>query len=104
MADNVKETPRWREWLSEKLNPIQPTIASMNPYVVPETIVEFEQAYREIEIIHRAIDMVINATSLGLNEKDEINLSFPKASGSKLFYDIIYNPKETNFLKQGKKS
>ena len=48
-------------------------------------------------------DIVINATSLGLNEKDEINLSFPKASGSKLFYDIIYNPKETNFLKQGKK-
>ena len=48
-------------------------------------------------------DIVINATSLGLNKKDEINLSFPKASGSKLFYDIIYNPKETNFLKQGKK-
>ncbi len=61
MADNINETPRWREWLSQKLNPIQPTIASMNPYVVPETIVEFEQAYREIEIIHRSIDMVINA-------------------------------------------
>ena len=60
MAD-TNETSRWREWLSQKLNPIQPTIASMHPYVVPETIVEFEQAYREIEIVHRSIDMVINA-------------------------------------------
>ena len=60
MAD-TNQTSRWREWLSQKLNPIQPTIASMHPYVVPETIVEFEQAYREIEIVHRSIDMVINA-------------------------------------------
>ena len=48
-------------------------------------------------------DLIINATSLGLNENDEINLDFSKVGQNKLFYDVIYNPKETNFLKMGKK-
>ena len=61
MAVIKNETPRWREWLSEKLNPAQPSIASLEPYASPETIVDFEQAYREIEIIHRAVEMVIAA-------------------------------------------
>jgi|TARA_Y100001938_G_scaffold27379_2_gene36907 HK97 family phage portal protein len=61
LAEITKETPRWREWLSEKLNPAQPSIASLEPFASPETIVDFEQAYREIEIIHRAVEMVISA-------------------------------------------
>ena len=47
-------------------------------------------------------DLVINATSLGLDKKDEINLDFSKIKNGKLFYDVIYNPKETNFLKKAK--
>ena len=47
-------------------------------------------------------DMVINATSLGLDNKDEINLDFSKIEKGKLYYDVIYNPKETNFLKKAK--
>ena len=47
-------------------------------------------------------DMIINATSLGLNKKDEIGLNFKNINKQKLFYDVIYNPKETNFLKTGK--
>ncbi len=46
-------------------------------------------------------DVVINATSLGLN-KEKINLDFSNVGKNKLFYDVIYNPKETNFLKKGK--
>jgi len=56
-----KETPQWRQWLSEKLNPAQASIASLEAYASPETIVEYEQAYRDIEVVHRAIEMVINA-------------------------------------------
>ena len=48
-------------------------------------------------------DLIINATSLGLNENDEIDLDFSKVGQNKLFYDVIYNPHETNFLKIGKK-
>ena len=47
-------------------------------------------------------DMIINATSLGLNKKDDIGLIFKDMNKEKLFYDVIYNPKETNFLKTGK--
>ncbi len=47
-------------------------------------------------------DVIINATSLGLNQ-ESINLDFSKFANNKLFYDVIYNPEETNFLKEGKK-
>jgi len=47
-------------------------------------------------------DMIINATSVGLNKNDKIDLDFSKIGNNKLFYDIIYNPNETNFLKIGK--
>tara|TARA_Y100001958_G_scaffold139669_1_gene113728 strand:+ start:1899 stop:2693 length:795 start_codon:yes stop_codon:yes gene_type:complete len=47
-------------------------------------------------------DIIINATSLGLNN-ETINLDFSKFGNNKLFYDVIYNPVETNFLKEGKK-
>ncbi len=48
-------------------------------------------------------DVIINATSLGLNQDDKINLDFTKVGKNKLFYDVIYNPSETNFLSIGKK-
>ena len=48
-------------------------------------------------------DMIINATSLGLKKEDNLNLDFSTVSGNKFFYDVIYNPNETNFLKIGKK-
>ena len=47
--------------------------------------------------------MIINATSLGLNKNDQIDLDFSEIGTNKFFYDVIYNPKETNFLKTGKK-
>ena len=46
-------------------------------------------------------DVIINATSIGLND-EIINLDFSKSGKNKLFYDVIYNPVETNFLKAGK--
>ena len=47
-------------------------------------------------------DVIINATSLGLNN-EFINLDFSKVGKNKLFYDVIYNPSQTNFLKEGKR-
>ena len=47
-------------------------------------------------------DMIINATSVGLNRDDLIDLDFSKIGNNKFFYDLIYNPNETNFLKTGK--
>ena len=47
-------------------------------------------------------DVIINATSLGLN-KEDFKLDFSKYGSNKLFYDVIYNPAETSFLREGKK-
>ena len=47
-------------------------------------------------------DMIINATSIGLKKEDKLNLDLSKLQDSEFFYDVIYNPKETNFLKDGK--
>ena len=48
-------------------------------------------------------NMIINATSIGLKKDDKINFNFSSIGKNKFFYDVIYNPKETNFLKTGKK-
>ena len=47
-------------------------------------------------------DMIINATSIGLNNEDEIKIDFSSIGPNKFFYDVIYNPKETIFLKKAK--
>ena len=49
-------------------------------------------------------DVIINATSVGLNENDDLKLDYDKIGGNKFFYDVIYNPSETNFLKSAKKN
>ena len=47
-------------------------------------------------------DVIINATSIGLHINDKIKIDFTKVGNNKLFYDVIYNPAETDFLKTGK--
>ena len=67
---------------------------------------KFKELIKELNILEWGniinFDVVINATSLGLNN-EKINLDFSKVGKNKLFYDVIYNPAETNFLKEGKK-
>ena len=48
-------------------------------------------------------NIIINATSIGLNNDDKIDLDISKIGKDKIFYDVIYKPNETNFLKVGKK-
>jgi len=65
-----------------------------------------KKIYKNIEIIDWGetlnFDMIINATSLGLKETDNLNLNFSSVTRNKFFYDVIYNPSETNFLKMGR--
>ena len=49
-------------------------------------------------------DMIINATSLGLSKNDKIDLRFEDLGDNKFFYDVIYNPIQTNFLKDAKRN
>ena len=67
---------------------------------------DLKNQFKNIKIINWGnlpdFDVIINATSLGLNN-ETINLDFSNVRGKKLFYDVIYNPGLTNFLKIGKK-
>jgi shikimate dehydrogenase len=69
--------------------------------------IELKKNFPEIEIIKWGetldFDIIINATSIGLKEEDEININYQQISKNKFFYDVIYNPPETNFLKNAKK-
>ena len=62
--------------------------------------------FGELEIIDWGetpnFDMVINATSIGLKNEDGIKLDYTRVGPNKFFYDVIYNPKETIFLKRAK--
>ena len=62
--------------------------------------------FNDLEIVNWGeasnFDMIINATSIGLKKEERLNLDFSKFQDSEFFYDVIYNPKETNFLKNGK--
>ena len=55
--------------------------------------------------IPKNLDIIINTTSIGLTKDEKLKLDFSSYNGLKntLFYDLIYNPKETNFLADAKK-
>ena len=67
---------------------------------------DLKKKFKNLKVLNWGIvpefDVIINATSLGLNN-ETINLDFTSVGNNKLFYDVIYNPSETYFLKQGKK-
>ena len=89
---------------------------------------DLRKIYPDLEVVEWGqnidFDMIVNATSLGLGEKDKIGLDFKelehtdptvvyksennnnkKINSTKLFYDVIYmcEDKETDFLLNGKK-
>jgi len=67
---------------------------------------KLKKIFRNLEIVNWGeipeFNMIINATSLGLNKEDEIKLDYAGVGPNKLFYDVIYNPKQTNFLSKAK--
>ena len=62
--------------------------------------------FKDLEILNWGetpdFDVIINATSLGLKNEDEIKLDYDQIGLNKLFYDVIYNPTQTNFLLKAK--
>ena len=69
----------------------------------------YEYSNTQIEIIDWEkkpiiCDLVINTTSVGLTKEEKLGLDFKNYENNKkvLFYDIIYSPKETNFLKEAR--
>ena len=67
---------------------------------------DLKKSFKDLDIVTWGnvpnFDMIINATSIGLKKEDEIKLNYSKIGPNKFFYDIIYNPQQTNFLKKAK--
>jgi len=64
-----------------------------------------KKKFNEVEVVKWGkipdFDIIINATSVGL-KGDSLDLNLN--TKDKIFYDVIYNPKETQFLKKAKKN
>ena len=67
---------------------------------------DLKKIYPSIEILNWGeiplFDVIINATSLGLKNDDQIKINYASVGSNKLFYDVIYNPQQTNFLLKAK--
>ena len=70
---------------------------------------ELKKLFPKIEILDwgkkpKTYDIVINTTSVGLKKDEKINIEFNDCNKdkNKLFYDLIYNPRETSFLKEAR--
>ena len=70
-----------------------------------ENAERLKNLFKDIEIVDWGqtvdFDMIINATSIGLKEEDKIELDYSNIK-NKFFYDVIYNPSESYFLKKAK--
>ncbi len=68
---------------------------------------DLKKKYTDLEIVdwgkNPDFNMIINATSLGLKNPDQIKLNYADIGTNKLFYDIIYNPSKTKFLLEAEK-
>ena len=66
-----------------------------------------KKRFPQLELVEwgnvKDFDMIINTTSLGLKENDKIPINFDQMGSGKFFYDVIYNPKKTNFLLEAEK-
>ena len=62
--------------------------------------------FKDVELIDWGetidFDMIINATSIGLKNEDGLKFDYSANGPNKFFYDVIYNPRETIFLKRAK--
>ncbi len=69
---------------------------------------DLKNLFNNLEIIEWGsvsdFDIIINATSIGLNKNDKLELNLSNIGKNKLFYDVIYNPRQTNFLETGKRT
>ena len=74
--------------------------SSLGIFQMKENTIEIVDWEKKCELC----DLVINTTSVGLMKDEKINFDFSDYDNKKevLFYDLIYNPKETNFLKEAK--
>jgi shikimate dehydrogenase len=59
--------------------------------------------WEDVEVNAENMDIIINATSLGLKNQDNFRKEFKTTKSNLVYYDVIYNPEETMMVKKFKK-
>ena len=62
---------------------------------IPLTI----KSYEEVNDIISDIDVIVNTTSVGMNDNHKFEINFEKSKDNLHVYDLIYNPQQTKLLK-----
>ena len=57
------------------------------------------KSYEEVNDIISDIDVVVNTTSVGMNDNHKFEINFEKSKDNLHVYDLIYNPQQTKLLK-----
>lgn len=63
-------------------------------------IIAWEKSFQKFE----EMDIIINATSLGMNSGSNFETPIQKFKSNLIYYDVIYNPLETKMIKNFKES
>ncbi len=88
-------------------------LEEMNPSIImlsnrtKEKAENLKKSFPQLELVEwgdiKNFDMIINTTSLGLKENEKLTINYDQIESGKFFYDVIYNPKKTNFLLEAEK-
>ena len=68
---------------------------------------KLKEKFTNIDVVNwgetPSADFIINTTSVGLHSNDLINIDYDKIGTNKFYYDVIYKPSKTNFLREAEK-
>ena len=115
--EHIKFTVKGKKILILGAGGVTPSIIyaleAMEPSIImlsnrtKEKAKNLKKLFPQLELVEwgdiKNFDMIINTTSLGLKENDKLPINYNQIGSSKFFYDVIYNPKKTNFLKDAEK-
>lgn len=77
----------FRDWLIEKLNPVQPQIAMQEGDTIPSNAntTYYTTAYRDLAIVRRGVDMIVNgAASFDISVMEQLKGVVPIISGTRV--------------------
>jgi shikimate dehydrogenase len=68
---------------------------------------KLKEKFTDIDVVNwgetPSADFIINTTSVGLHSNDHINIDYDKIGTNKFYYDVIYKPSKTSFLREAEK-
>ena len=58
--------------------------------------------FKETSDLANDVDVIVNSTSCGLNNNNNLQINYKKITSRKIFYDIVYKPLQTKLICEAK--